>query len=264
MLTELKNLIPSLLSLALQASEKILAVYYQEGAILVKKKTDDTPLTEADLLSHDTLLEGLQSLTPTYPVVSEESASLSFEQRQQWSRYWLIDPLDGTKEFIHRTDEFCINIALIENHKPILGMIYAPATGRCAYAIAGAGAFEIHESKHIPLHTKHYDRACVRLAMSRFHGEKKFLPFVQEAENYQIIPCGSALKFILVAAGEADVYLRFGQTSEWDTAAGQCIVEEAGGKVIDLQGNVLQYNTKESLLNPEFIVMGDHQHNWLD
>lgn len=257
----LTNLLPDVIQLARQAAAAILTIYQDKQAWKISQKADKTPITQADLVSHEILTKGLSTLTPDYPILSEESREISFEERSQWTRYWLIDPLDGTKEFIHQTDEFSISIAFIQEHQPILGIIYAPVTQRCAYALKGMGAFELTpqgEKRALKISEQPHDPLVI--AMSRFHGEK-FLSLLPENKPYDILHCGSALKFILIAAGEADFYPRFGHTSEWDTAAGQCIVEMAGGKVVDFAGNPLQYNAKRSLINTSFIATGS---NYLD
>ncbi len=259
-----QTLLPHIISLAKQASAAILKIYHQETALEINNKIDNSPLTIADLTAHAILTEGLKTLTPEYPILSEESAYIDYTERQTWQTYWLIDPLDGTKEFIHHTGEFSINIALIQNHQPVFGLIYAPITDECAYAIRGVGAFKLTQTgTKTVLLTHEVSKNTATVIMSRRHGRKKFLPLMQDFAGYHIIELGSALKFINIAEGQADLYPRFGPSGEWDTAAGQCIVEAAGGKVVDLAGNVLQYNTKDSLLNPEFIAVGDKNYDWL-
>lgn len=261
----LLKLLPKIISLAQRTAEKILAVYHQPETLQVVQKDDNTPLTKADLIAHATLVQGLTALTPEYPILSEESELHPFSERQYWTQYWLIDPLDGTKGFIRHNDEFCINIAFIAQHRPIFGLIYLPVSQRCAYAIEGQGAFELATPPHqpIPLHSRSQKSSHVIVAISKKSAHLQCLPLVKQATTYHIIDCGSAIKFVNIAAGEADVYPHFGITSEWDTAAGQCIVTEAGGRVTDLHGKELQYNCKDSLLNPAFIVVGDRHYDWL-
>ena len=255
--------IQELIQIAEKASKAILAIYQTDFKTQIK--SDLTFLTEADLIAHEIITKSLQSLTPDLPVLSEESAVIPFTKRQQWQRYWLVDPLDGTKEFIDKTDEFSINIALIEQHQPVLGLIYVPVSKTCYYAQRGQGAFKqlsnqsIHEIK-----VKSQWQTPLNILVSRRHNLAKINYFLEKIQDYTVIRQGSAIKFGLVAEGIADIYPRLGKTSEWDTAAGQCIVEAAGGVVMDLTGNPLRYNTKESLLNPSFLVIGDSKQNWVE
>jgi 3'(2'), 5'-bisphosphate nucleotidase len=258
-----KPLLQFVIDLAKHAGEKILEFYHHDH-LAIKIKSDNSPVTEADIVAHQTIVAGLQQLTPELPVLSEESAMIPFAQRQQWQCYWLIDPIDGTKEFIDHTDDFAISIALVEAHKPILGIVYAPALKICYFACEGAGAFK-QSADQTPqsIHTASWQNASYRIATSRRHGIDKLQKFLQQIKDFSVIQRGSALKCGLVAEGAADVYPRLSPTSEWDIAAGQCIIEQAGGAVINTHGNPLQYNTKESLLNPAFLAVGDKSFNWL-
>tara|TARA_R110000868_G_scaffold380784_4_gene647040 strand:+ start:32598 stop:33410 length:813 start_codon:yes stop_codon:yes gene_type:complete len=257
----LDNLLAMSLPAAREASEKILEVYALRETIVVETKDDKTPVTQADYAA-DAALQ--KSLGQYYPILSEETSDISFAERQSWERYWLVDPLDGTKEFLHGTDEFCISIALIEQHQPVFGLLYLPVSGDYYYAANGDGAFKSEGGKIKPIHARKVTHSdTLNVTMSRRHGRKQFLAFVENFTDHSIIEKGSAIKFGLLAEGVADIYPRFGLSSEWDTAAGQCLVEEAGGEIYDLQGNVLQYNTKDSLLNPEFFAAGDTSHQWL-
>lgn len=246
-----------LLNQALLAAQKasicILKYYAQRQQIDVQLKADTTPVTVADIAA-DRIIK--QVLSTTYPVLSEESCDIDYAQRCQWQRYWLIDPIDGTKEFIDGTGEFCISIALIENYQAIFGLIYIPLSDNYYYANHGEQAYKCTSQGRTVIQVKQGVLKPVNVIMSRRHGRKRFLEYLTD-DNYHIIEQGSAIKFGLLAEGKADFYPRFGPSSEWDTAAGQCIVEAAGGRVVDLQGNVLQYNTKSSLLNPEFMAIGD-------
>lgn len=255
----LQTLLPEVLSIARLASQKILEIYQNtDSNFKIQHKTDNSPLTIADLASNQIITEGLKQLTPNYPVLSEESPAISYQERSGWQRYWLIDPLDGTKEFIQRTDEFTINIALIENHQAILGIIFAPVLDLGYFAIQGHGAFKQQGKDHpTPIHTHKIDLNAITIVSSRRHSMTKLQSFLDQLPNYNLIHKGSALKCCIVAEGTADIYPRLGPTSEWDIAAGQCILKEAGGAIVDLQGNVLQYNTKESLINPPFVAIGD-------
>lgn len=256
------SLIPDIIALAQRAGENIMAIYAEDFS--VSDKADQSPLTAADLAAHQTICAGLAELTPDIPVLSEESASVPFHERSQWTRYWLVDPLDGTKEFIKRNGEFTVNIALIENHRAILGVVLIPARHQCYYATLDTGAFRQDESQ-LPqaLHVTRPAARPLRVVGSRSHASQELTDYVASLGEHTFVPVGSALKFCLVAEGSADIYPRLGLTSEWDTAAAQCVVEAAGGQVLTLDGKPLQYNQKESLLNPYFLVFGDSGRDWL-
>jgi len=249
--------------IARAAAAAILPIYHSDFA--VQTKADASPLTAADLAAQRVILAGLASLRPTLPVVSEEVRAADWAQRQQWSRYWLVDPLDGTREFVKRNGEFTVNIALIEDHCSVLGTVLAPVTGELYVAAQGAGAW-LQPQPAAPwqrLSTRPLARPAV-LAGSRSHG-KLPAPTLSAllGADHQRVAMGSSLKFCLLARGVADVYLRLGATSEWDTGAAQCVLQEAGGALLDLQGETFAYNRKESLLNPEFIAVGDPTVDWV-
>jgi 3'(2'), 5'-bisphosphate nucleotidase len=214
--------------------------------------------------AHKTICAGLHELDDTIPVLSEESAAAPYAERRAWRRYWLVDPLDGTREFIKRNGEFTVNIALIEDHRPVLGVVAVPAAGRVYFACQGLGAFR-KDAANAPqvIHTRRTRAQQLSLAGSRSHGTAEQENFISAlGGNAEIIAIGSALKFCLVAEGKVDIYPRFGPTSEWDTAAAQCVVEEAGGRVVTMDLKPLLYNGKESLLNPHFLVLGDPAFDW--
>jgi 3'(2'), 5'-bisphosphate nucleotidase len=248
-------------AIARQAGAAIMEIYQQDFA--VEQKSDRSPLTEADLAAHRVIVDELRRLTPDIPVLSEESSSIPFAERRHWPRYWLVDPLDGTKEFVKRNGEFTVNIALIESHAPVLGVVCIPVTGRVYYGAREQGAWRQDPDRDPeavqvePLH-----RQPVRVAGSRSHAGDSLKKYLENLGEHEIVSMGSSLKFCLVAEGQADVYPRLGPTSEWDTAAAQAIVEAAGGRVTDLEMRDLRYNTKESLLNPHFLVFGDHSLDW--
>lgn len=249
----LSGLLPQAVELALQAGSAVMQVYSDLNPA-VEYKRDRSPLTQADLASHHILVDGLSRLTPGWPVLSEESAEIPFEQRRNWPRFWLVDPLDGTKEFLHRNGEFTVNIALIEDARPILGVVGAPAMDKLYYAARGIGAWKRVTGSVAPICVRPAPEGPLRVVVSRSHASSNddlspwtgTLPYVS-------IPMGSSLKFCLVADGTADLYPRPGPTMEWDTAAAQCILEIAGGSVTDLHGNMMVYN-KPSLLNPGFVA----------
>ena len=249
-------------TLARRAGEAIMAVYRQDFE--VEFKADDSPLTAADLAAQKVIATGLAALDPAWPIVSEEARQLPWEQRRQWTRYWLVDPLDGTREFVKRNGEFTVNIALIEDHRSVLGVVLAPVTGELFAAARGHGAWQ--QAREDGAWERIATRALARparVAGSRSHGgaQEDTLRHMLGGD-YQLQPLGSSLKFCLIAQGAADVYLRRGPTSEWDTAAAQCVLEEAGGAVLDLHGQPFRYNRGESLLNPEFIAVGDSNIDW--
>ena len=256
------DLLDRCLILAWEAGERIMAVY-QRG-FRVDTKIDDSPVTEADMGAHEVVVDGLQSLPRAWPVLSEESVDIPFSARSQWQRYWLVDPLDGTREFIKRNGEFTVNIALIEGQESVLGVIYAPVLDRYYYAAKGCGAYTLDgEGKPRRIRTRKADPAHLVIAGSRSHATARFRQFLDRVGSYELLSVGSSLKSCRVAEGSADVYARLGPTSEWDTAAAQCIVEEAGGYFTDIHGQRLHYNSKESVLNPEFLVYGDGDFDWL-
>ncbi len=250
--------------IAAEASLRILDIYIRED-VQIKTKKDLTPLTQADMASHHHILERLQQLTPDIPVLSEENAEeIGVSERLGWSRYWLVDPLDGTKEFIARNGEFTVNIALIENHQPTIGVVTVPAKKISYFAARGEGAFKAgSDEKPHSIHCTH----CAdfnsekpnktRIVTSRRTGLEKLNHFLATIPQHETLAMGSSIKMCLIAEGAADIYPRLGPTSEWDTAASQCIVEEAGGAIVNFETQqVLQYGAKENLLNPEFLTVG--------
>ncbi len=248
--------------LARRAGAAILEVY--AGSFKVEHKADDSPLTAADLAANRVIIAGLRELAPDIPVLSEESAQAAWGIRRGWDRYWLVDPLDGTREFVKRNGEFTVNIALIENHVPVLGVVLVPVTGELYCGVVGAGTVLEAAPGAVPsaLAVRAAPRAPV-VAGSRSHANQRQADMLARLGPYVPRPIGSSIKFCLIARGEADLYLRVGPTSEWDTAAAQCVLEQAGGAVLDLAGQPLRYNTKESLLNPEFLALGDRAVDWL-
>ena len=249
-------------ALARRAGAAILEIY--AGTFGVENKSDDSPLTAADMASHRVIVEGLQTLTPDIPVLSEESAGISWDERRGWNRYWLVDPLDGTREFIKRNGEFTVNIALIEDHSPVLGVVLAPVTGELYFGVRDEGAFLEKSPGAMPRPIETRAPAGIPVvAGSRSHAQERTGAMLAKLGEHRMVSMGSSLKFCLVAIGQADLYLRLGPTSEWDTAAAHCVLAEAGGTVLDIQGDPLRYNTKESLLNPEFVAVGDPSVDWL-
>jgi len=258
----LAQLIKPVVAIAAQASDAILDIYNSDD-FGVETKDDDSPLTKADKASHNTIVAALAELTPDIPILSEEAADISWEERSQWPEYWLIDPLDGTKEFIKRNGEFTVNIALIQGHQATLGVVYVPVQGRCFYGHRDGGAFEQADNGDIrPIQAQADAASPIRVVGSRSHRGELLDAYLAKLGEHEMVPMGSSLKLCLVALGEADVYPRLGLTSEWDTAAAQAVVECAGGKVIKTDGTPLLYNAKADILNPFFIVCGDLKRDW--
>jgi len=254
-------ILDSIVELAQEAGRRIMKFYKQD--ISIEHKEDRTPLTEADMAAHNAIVAGLSVLTPDIPILSEESANIPFYERSQWDSYWLVDPLDGTREFIKRNGEFTVNIALIRDHRPVLGVIVVPVSGLCYYACDGQGSYKQKpDSKSEEIKVRPYSPKHLVIAGSRSHSSDKLGEFLANIGEHVLISMGSSLKSCLVAEGKADIYARFGPTSEWDTAAAHCIVEQAGGNLTDMQMQTLRYNTKDSLLNPPFLVIGDNSHDW--
>lgn len=252
------------LALARKAGERIVEVYADEYEVAIKE--DETPVTTADMAAHDIILSGLASVEPQLPVLSEESDAIPFSERHQWDMYWLVDPLDGTREFLRRNGEFTVNIALIVHGEPVIGVIVAPVLDVAYYAARGAGAWkQIGEAAPVSIHVRNAPSDKLVVARSRCPTTGPNLQkFLDKLGNHDEIPMGAALKSCLVAEGSADVYARLGPTGEWDTGAAQCIVEEAGGHFCDTHMRDLRYNTHESLINPHFVVFGDSQYDWAD
>lgn len=243
----------AVIELAKKAGLKILEFYDDE--IEVTSKSDQSPLTKADLAAHYIILEGLKELTPDIPIISEESGVPEYEIRKKWKAFWLVDPLDGTKEFIKRNDEFTVNIALIEDGVPVFGVVYAPALDSLYYGERGLGSFKkIKDSKEVQLDVQSFQNpGKARIVVSRSHGDDNTIKKLESLgiEVIKEVPSGSSIKFCLVAEGKADIYPRFGPTMEWDTAAADAVYRysiKEGEK-----SSPLVYN-KESLLNPYFIL----------
>ena len=224
----------------------------------VEHKDDASPVTAADLAAHHCIVDGLRALTPAVPVLSEESAhAIGLQQRRGWSRLWLVDPLDGTREFVKRNGEFSVNIALIEDGVAVFGLIQQPVTGVLWWAQAGEGAWRIDGDGLRRLQTRTPASAPLRVAASRSHRDARTQALLDRLAGAQTVAQGSSLKFCRLAEGDIDLYPRFGPTSEWDTAAGQVLVEQAGGVVLDARGRPLRYNQRDTLLNGDFVAAGD-------
>jgi len=257
------------LEVARRAGECILSVYGINGegveTVGVNLKQDRTPVTTADMAAHALIIDSLAALSPEFPVLSEESDEIPLAERGAWPAYWLVDPLDGTREFLRRNGEFAVNIALVADHRPVLGVIVAPVLDLAYHAVRGGGAWKaIGDGQAEPIHVRDVPARGPTVARSRCPTTGARLQrFLDGLGDYDEIPMGSALKSCLVAEGVADVYARLGPTGEWDTGAAQVIVEEAGGHLVDTASlQNLTYNMRESLINPDFLVFGDQRVDW--
>ncbi len=245
--------IHQLAALARQAGQRIMPFY--RTALKVKSKEDQSPLTEADLASHEYLAAALLSLRPAAPVISEESWQPGSGAIA--GQFWLVDPLDGTKEFLKGTNEFTVNIALVRDGYPVMGVVHAPALGVTYYAVLLEGAWrQDGDEPPVPIRTRRADPANLSLVASKDHAGPLVQALLEEFPRAALRSMGSSLKFCLVAEGSADVYLRDVPTMEWDTAAAQCIVEAAGGKICSLDGQRLSYG-KAGMKNPFIVTVGD-------
>ncbi len=264
-----KVLLAEIATLSLAAGRAIMAVY-ESADFDVTYKEGDSPLTRADTDANDIIVARLKELTPEIPILSEEIKEAPFSERKAWDIFWLVDPLDGTKEFIKKSGEFTVNIALIKDGSPVLGVVHMPTTGTTYTALVGLGAFK-QESKDAPakeVTTLGYSKGQLKIVASLSHRNKDLEDFIASIEKaqkgnggIQALSMGSSLKLCLVAEGAAHLYPRIGPTMEWDTGAAHCIVTAAGGRVTDLSGNDLTYN-KENLLNPYFMVAGTPAFEW--
>jgi 3'(2'), 5'-bisphosphate nucleotidase len=236
---------------ARKASSKIIEVY-ESGDFSVEAKSDDSPLTLADKASHNAIVAELEKTS--LPILSEEGQSIPYEERKDWDYFWMIDPLDGTKEFIKRNGEFTVNIALIHQTRPVLGVVMIPVTGDIYTAFDGNGAFR--NSERIQVKNFSYQQSGLKVVASRSHLNSETQDFLDKLIVPEIVSKGSSLKLLMVAEGEADLYPRYAPTMEWDTAAAQIIVEEAGGDVFQRNSKQRVLYNKKDLLNPHFLVKG--------
>jgi 3'(2'), 5'-bisphosphate nucleotidase len=260
---ETRRLLDAICEIAAAAGRAILEVYGRAD-FGVTRKSDDSPLTEADRVAHAIITRELAELDPALPILSEESAPTDPAVRRKWTRYWLVDPLDGTKEFLKRNGEFTVNIALIDEHRAVLGAVHAPVLDRMYSGAVSLGAWRSNGSGAAqPIAVRSNAASPLRVVGSRSHPSPELAAYLAGLPQYDITDMGSSLKICLVAEGAADIYPRLGPTSEWDTAAAQAILESAGGRMIDLSGRPLQYNSKDALLNPHFLAFGDQRRDWL-
>jgi 3'(2'), 5'-bisphosphate nucleotidase len=268
---DLEGLVDPVVEMVESAGREIMRIYAQDFS--VETKGDDSPLTQADLASHDVLVDALEALPSDWPVLSEESADVSYDVRSKWSTYWLVDPLDGTKEFIAKNGEFTVNVALIHEHRAVFGVVGVPARGEVfiGFNADTRRAVRRHDGEErridtCPLPPRLAEGRPLRVVASRSHGSEALEKLLAEIGGrygeVERVPVGSALKFCILATGDADLYPRLGPTSEWDTAAAHAVLEAAGGAVRTLGGEPLVYNSKDSLLNPFFVAVADADHDW--
>lgn len=237
---------------------------WYDGEMGITRKSDDSPLTNADLASHKLIVAELARYWPEIPILSEEAADIPWKTRQGWSQYWLIDPLDGTKEFINHNGEFTVNIALIRKQQPVLGVVHVPVTDTSYFGEAELGAWcQSGTSPARAIHVRQPAADPAVIVGSRSHANPELAKQLNNLGPHKLTSMGSSLKFCHIAEGLADFYPRTGPTCEWDTAAAHAVVQAAGGKVVKIDGTALEYNEKESYLNPHFFVFGDAQKPWL-
>jgi len=257
-----EKILEQLVDISRRAGHAILEWY--EGDMGITRKADDSPLTRADLASHELIKAELSSRWPDIPILSEESADIPWETRRNWRQYWLVDPLDGTKEFINRNGEFTVNIALIRDHEPVMGIVHVPVTDTSYFGARELGAWRRQGSSETrAIRVRRPAAQPAVIVGSRSHANPELAGQLQQLGAHELTSMGSSLKFCRIAEGLADFYPRLGPTSEWDTAAAQAVVEAAGGQVVKLDGSVLGYNHKEIYLNPYFFVFGDPDKKWL-
>jgi len=265
---EFPELIAHLLPVVRAAGDEILKIYQTDFS--VEAKQDESPLTLADLASHRVIENALTEMHPKWPVISEESEMAPYSERRQWETYWLVDPLDGTKEFVNRNGEFTVNIALIQDHRPVLGLVGVPVRQEIYTGCAPLGIAEKHTGSDVQSlqPRRMQDRKNLTIVASRSHGGARLESYLDglsaQFERAERTPVGSSLKLCYLAEGKADIYPRLGPTSEWDIGAAQAVLEAAGGAVWTFSREVLAYNAKESILNPEFVAVADAEFNWWD
>ncbi|NNE28433.1 MAG: 3'(2'),5'-bisphosphate nucleotidase CysQ [Saprospiraceae bacterium] len=250
------NFLNEIKQIAREAGTIIMEVYEAAEGIVYDKKDDDSPLTKADSLANAHICKGLEALATKYPIISEENKAIPYDDRKSYDRFWMVDPLDGTKEFIKRNGEFTVNIALIEKGTPIFGVVYAPALDEMYWAEKGAGAFCEKDGSSEKIKAPKYspEDKGLGIVCSRSHLNRETEEFIKDYTEPNLVSKGSSLKFLMLASGKAHVYPRIAPTMEWDTAAAQVILEESGGSVVQFEtGAPLSYN-KENLLNPYFVA----------
>lgn len=266
MLTLSPTLLDETLNISYQAGKYLVDFYqkFKESAVNVEHKLDNTPVTEVDLCLSQFLIEKLTALTPHVPILSEEQCKIPFAERRQWDEYWLIDPLDGTQQFINRTDHFAILITLVQKQQPVLGIIYVPILKTIYYAMQGVGAYKkvgddiIKLASQCPPHKR-----AIKIGVGAESTQRKVQPLLNPNYQYEFLIYGSCgLKSGLVADGTCDCYVRFGSTGEWDTAPAEVLLAEIGGQVFDFDFQPLTYNQKAHFTNPNFVMVANSAFDW--
>jgi len=251
-----ERFINSTTEIAKDAGLAIVQIYNSDFDYKLKK--DFSPITEADNISHTIITERLKILAPKIPIISEENCDIPYSIRSRWKKYWLVDPLDGTKEFINKNGDFTVNIALIDNNTPIFGVIHIPVTNETYWGSKVNGSFYSNANNDVKqIRVSKNNNNPIRLVISRSHPSELLNDLLEKIIDYEILKVGSSIKFCHIASGQAECYPRFGPTSEWDTAAGEAIVSFAGGNMVNVTGKSMNYNAKEDYLNPNFIVSND-------
>ncbi|MFC3122625.1 3'(2'),5'-bisphosphate nucleotidase CysQ [Agaribacter flavus] len=251
--------------IAVKAGEEVLQIY-DKGEFESYEKEDESPVTSADYRANEIIVEALTRLTPKIPIMSEETDIPALNDRENWRRYWLIDPIDGTQEFIARSGDFTVNIALIENNQPVIGVIYWPCGQSLYFASQDEGAYKRCPIETKPIKVREFSvpsEDVIVIAISRRQSRERVLKRLSAKREYQTLPTGScSLKACFIAEGKADVFMRLGKTGEWDTGASQCIINEAGGEICAADFAPITYNQRESVENPDFVVLGDQRVDW--
>lgn len=247
------SILPDVIKVADAASEKVLHIY--ESDFKVEFKEDRSPITAADVASHEEIVRGLRNISRDIPILSEEGKSIPWEERKHWHRFWLIDPIDGTKDFTQRTGEFTVNIALIENGEPVMGVVTAPALKEAYWGVVGEGAYKRERTGKVHRIRVAEPKDAKRVVASKNHLNEETRQFIDTLGEHELVQAGSSLKFCRIAEGHADIYPRLGPTCEWDTGAAHAVLLAAGGRIETLEGQPLRYG-KEDVLNPFFVAAG--------
>lgn len=247
------SILPDVIKVADEASEKVLHIYQSD--FKVDYKEDQSPITAADIASHDIIVSGLRNISRDIPILSEEGKNIPWEERKHWRRFWLVDPIDGTKDFTQRNGEFTVNIAMIEDGEPVMGVVIAPALKEAFWGVVGEGAHKRDRTGSVHRIRVADPKETKRVVASKNHLNAETREFIANLGDHELVQAGSSLKFCRIAEGHADIYPRIGPTSEWDTAAAQAVLVAAGGSVVALDGTPLRYG-KEDILNPNFVASG--------
>ncbi|MFK7935873.1 MAG: 3'(2'),5'-bisphosphate nucleotidase CysQ [Saprospiraceae bacterium] len=258
---QLKSIALSVTEIAQRAGDAIIEIYNAAEGIQIEKKADNSPLTIADRTANGIICEGLEKLEVQFPIVSEENKEIPYSERKDFTYSWLVDPLDGTKEFIKRNGEFTVNIALIYQQRSVLGVVYAPVMDEMYWAVENGGSYLIKngETTQLTANSFNWSDTGLKIVCSRSHLNDATKAFVEKLDQPELVATGSSLKFLLMAKGTADAYPRLGPTMEWDTGAAHIVLKEAGGQVIDEETKEELLYNKENLLNPYFVAVGNLQ-----